>query len=308
MISVERARDAGNGVAGGVAVVRLEHGKVNALDIELCQAISATFTDLDAAAVVFTGAGRAFSAGVDLWRVVDGGDDYVTAFIPALVDAFAAVFTCELPVVAAINGHAIAGGCILAAACDYRIMAAGRLGIPEMLVGVPFPATALAIVEHAFGPVAARRLAFTGELLSAGEALARGLVDELAANDSDRGEAFRDVTARDVTARDETARDVTARDVTARDVTARDVTACLDRAIAHARHLAANIPRDTYAATKRHLNRLPGPAAHDLAHDLAHDSAYDSAYDAEVVRLWRERVADGWIAAYMERTVKRQSI
>jgi enoyl-CoA hydratase len=231
----------------GVAVLRLEHGKVNALDIELCQSISAAFAGLsDAGAVVLTGAGPAFSAGVDLWRVLDGGDGYVAAFIPALVDAFAAVFTCELPVVAAINGHAIAGGCVLAAACDHRIMASGRIGIPEMLVGVPFPATALAIVEHAFGPQAARRLAFGGELLSAGEAHARALVDELDG---------------------------------------------LDRAVAHAKHLARAIPPPTYAATKRHLNRLPGGA---------------QAYDAEVVRLWQERVVDGWIAAYMRRTVKRQ--
>src|SRR4051812_31145504 len=61
---------------GGVAVVRLAHGKVNALDLELLHAITATFTELDrgdAAAVVLTGSGSAFSAGVDLWRILDGG-------------------------------------------------------------------------------------------------------------------------------------------------------------------------------------------------------------------------------------------
>jgi enoyl-CoA hydratase/carnithine racemase len=234
----------------GVAVVRLEHGKVNALDLEVCQAISETFRGVDAPAVVLTGAGPAFSAGVDLWRVLDGGAAYVSAFIPALVDAFAAVFTCERPVVAAINGHAIAGGCVIAAACDHRIMGAGRIGIPEMLVGVPFPATALAIVEHAFGPVRARRLVYTGELLSAEAALAQGLVDEAAGPE-----------------------------------------ALLDRAIAHATGLAESIPPTTFAATKRHLNPLPGP----------------SPYDGEVLRLWQERVADGWIAAYMQRTVRRSS-
>jgi enoyl-CoA hydratase len=252
----------------GVAVVRLAHGKVNALDIELCQAISATFANLDArhdlGAAVLTGAGSAFSAGVDLWRVIDGGDEYVAAFIPALVDAFAAVFTCELPVVAAINGHAIAGGCVFAAACDHRVMAPGvrvggsaggvsnpRIGIPEMIVGVPFPATALAIVEHAYGPVLARHLAFSGELLSAEDAHARGLVDEI------------------------------------------DGTNVVDRAIAHAKHLAGAIPPATYAATKHHLNRLPtGPST--------------ERYDADVVRLWQDRIADGWLAAYMQRTVKRQ--
>ena len=234
-----------------MAVVRLEHGKVNALDLELCQAISTTFAGPDvlgARAVVLTGAGSAFSAGVDLWRVIEGGDHYAAAFIPALVDAFAAVFTCELPVVAAINGHAIAGGCVFAAACDHRIMTRGLIGIPELIVGVPFPATALAIVEHAYGPLATRRLAFGGELAAAEDALARGLVDELTGLD-----------------------------------------ALVDTAVARAGHLAGSIPPATYAVTKLHLNRLPAP----------------SAYDDEVVRLWQERVADGWIAAYMQRTVKR---
>ncbi|HEX6684549.1 MAG TPA: enoyl-CoA hydratase/isomerase family protein [Candidatus Limnocylindrales bacterium] len=244
----------------GVAVVRLTHGKVNALDIELCRAISETFHDLtgSAGAVVFTGTGPAFSAGVDLWRVLDGGPDYVDAFLPALVDAFlpalvdafAAVFTCELPVVAAVNGHAIAGGCILAAACDHRVMAAGGggIGIPEMLVGVPFPATALAIVEHAAGAKQARKLVYSGELLRPEAALESGLVDRLAAPEE-----------------------------------------LVELALEQASRLASSIPPGTFAATKRYLNRLPCP----------------SEYDGEVVRLWRERVADGWIAGYMARTVRR---
>jgi enoyl-CoA hydratase/carnithine racemase len=245
MISVERLDD--------VAVVRLDHGKVNTLDIELCQAISATFAEIDAKAVVLTGAGRAFSAGVDLWQALDGGDDYVAEFIPALAGSFAAVFGCELPVVAAINGHAIAGGCVFAAACDHRVMADGfRIGVPELLVGVPFPAVALSIVEHAYGAVPARRLIFSGQLLASREALGRGLVDEV--HDPDRA---------------------------------------VDRAVAHAKHLAEAIPPSTYAATKRHLNRLPAGAAAER-------------YDAEVVLLWQERLADGWIADYMRRTVKRQ--
>jgi enoyl-CoA hydratase len=182
--------------------------------------------------------------------VLDGGDDYVAAFIPALVDAFAAVFTCPLPVVAALNGHAIAGGCVFAAACDHRVMTGGSIGIPEMLVGVPFPSTALAIVEHAYGPLLARRLAFSGELVGAEEALARGLVEEMAGPGT-----------------------------------------AVDRALAHARRLAAAIPPATFATTKRHLNRLP-----------ARETVED--YDRDVVRLWQERVTDGWIATYMRRTVR----
>ncbi|MGN9847571.1 enoyl-CoA hydratase/isomerase family protein [Nonomuraea sp. H19] len=110
-------------VMDGIGVVRLAHGKVNALDLELCRTIEQTMRDLDdergpVRAVVVTGAGRVFSAGVDLKRVVDGGAAYVAEFLPALSGAFRSVFDLGKPVVAAVNGHAIAGGCVLAAACD----------------------------------------------------------------------------------------------------------------------------------------------------------------------------------------------
>jgi enoyl-CoA hydratase len=170
-----------------VSVVRMAHGKVNALDLELLERITATFTELDAgpaSAVVFTGTGRAFSAGVDLWRIIDGGADYVRAFLPALDAAFGAVFSVGKPVVAALNGHAIAGGAILAAACDHRIMAGGTIGVTELLVGVPFPPTALEILGHALGEQRARRAVLTGGTLPPAEALAAGHVDEVTAADA----------------------------------------------------------------------------------------------------------------------------
>jgi enoyl-CoA hydratase len=166
----------------GVAVVRLAHGKVNALDLELLHGITATFAELDrndAPAVVFTGSGRAFSAGVDLWRIIDGGANYVRKFLPALDAAFSAVFTIGKPTVAAINGHAIAGGAILAAACDQRVMSGGLIGVTELLVGVPFPTSALDILGHALGERAARRAVLTGATLTPREALAADHIDEI---------------------------------------------------------------------------------------------------------------------------------
>ncbi|GAB2826304.1 enoyl-CoA hydratase/isomerase family protein [Actinoallomurus bryophytorum] len=173
-------------VVNGVGYVRLAHGKVNALDLELCQAIEETMRRLDiedVRAVVLTGAGRAFSAGVDLHRIVAGGTGYVAEYLPALVGAFRAVFDLGKPVVAAVNGHAIAGGCVLAAACDHRIMATGNgtIGVPELYVGVPFPAAALEIMRFALGPAGARRAILNGTNHPPAEALSHGLVDELAA-------------------------------------------------------------------------------------------------------------------------------
>src|SRR5471030_2357073 len=105
----------------GIAVLTLTHGKANALDIELCEALAARFMELrnsDAKAVVVTGQGKIFSAGVDLKRLSEGGAAYVRKFLPALHKHYDTVFYHPKPVVAAINGHAIAGGCVLACCAD----------------------------------------------------------------------------------------------------------------------------------------------------------------------------------------------
>jgi enoyl-CoA hydratase len=164
---------------GGIMIVRLAHGKVNALDVELLQAIEKTFSSLDSRkAVVLTGAGRSLSAGVDLKRIVDGGPEYVRAFRPALSAAVKSVFYHPGPVVAAINGHAVAGGCVLATACDIRLMSGGTIGLSELRVGVPFPGVPLEVMRHALGP-ATRRLVLGAQLLPPQEALQAGLIDRV---------------------------------------------------------------------------------------------------------------------------------
>jgi enoyl-CoA hydratase len=169
---------------GDITIVRMAHGKVNALDVELLQAIAKAFGGLEPGrAVVFTGAGRSFSAGVDLKRVADGGTDYVRVFRPSLSAAVMAIFDHPGPVVAAVNGHAIAGGCVLAAACDRRLMSGGTIGLSEMRVGVPFPAVPIEVMRHLMGP-AVRRLVWDAELLEPAAARAIGLIDEVVAPES----------------------------------------------------------------------------------------------------------------------------
>jgi enoyl-CoA hydratase len=162
-----------------VTIMRLRHGKVNALDLELLLAISEAMHAVDQArAVVITGTGPAFSAGVDLQRIVDGGPSYIREFLPALSESFMAIFDHPGPVVAAVNGHAIAGGCVIAAACDLRLMSRGTIGLAELSVGVPFPPAALEIMRHAGGP-AVSRLVLTAELLDPARAQSIGLVQHV---------------------------------------------------------------------------------------------------------------------------------
>ena len=178
----------------GVAVLRMTHGKANALDLELCETLTAQLNDCarsDAGALVVTGDGRMFSAGVDLVRIVDGGAAYVRAFLPALNAMCAALFSFPRPVVAAVNGHAIAGGCVIACAADYRLMARepGRIGIPELLVGVPFPVVPLEIMRFA-APQHVQALAYRGLTLTADQAQQHGLVDAVVDAERLADEAF----------------------------------------------------------------------------------------------------------------------
>lgn len=205
--------------SGDVAVLHLSNGPVNVMSIDLLRATTEEFTKLAAdgpGAVVLTGAGRAFSAGVDLRSFLDGGPDYTREFLPALSEALHTVFTFPRPVVAAVNGHAIAGGAVLAFAADARLMATGkgRIGTPELVVGVPFPRVPLELVVHAVGPRVAHRLVFGADTLDPGQALALGLVDELTEPD-----------------------------------------ALVARAVAVAGRLATAIPPDSFTITKQQLRR-----------------------------------------------------
>lgn len=169
---------------GPARLLRLAHGKASALDLEFLQALAA---ELDAAekdgvaALVVTGTGRIFSAGVDLIRLRDGGSDYLRNFLPALDACFEKLFCFPAPTVAAVNGHAIAGGGVLTLCCDRKLMSygGGRIGLPELQVGVPFPTLVVEIVRATLAPPAAQEILLAGATYEPETALKVGFVDEL---------------------------------------------------------------------------------------------------------------------------------
>jgi len=174
---------------GDVVVAHMTHGKANALDIEFCTDLVQTFDELaagSARAVVLTGTGNIFSAGVDLIRLCDDGPDYRDRFVPWISRIVHALFRFPKPLVAAVNGHAVAGGCIIACTADHRIMArgTGRIGCPELLVGVPFPAAALEMVRFVVSQRHLHEVVYGGVTYLPDEALAIGLVDEVVESDA----------------------------------------------------------------------------------------------------------------------------
>lgn len=169
-------------LTGGILTIRMAHGKVSALDLELCLAMQRAFEDAASddrvGAVILTGTGSTFSAGVDLPRMINTGGEYVQNFVEALDAALRGLFVFPKPVVAAVNGHAIAGGAILAFACDHRLMSGGRIGVPEALVGVPFPPMALAIVRFAIPSQHLQPMIYFGRTIDAEAARGIGIIDE----------------------------------------------------------------------------------------------------------------------------------
>jgi enoyl-CoA hydratase len=135
----------------------------------------------DVTAVVLTGEGRSFSAGLDLKAIQHSGPDHQEALIEALNRAFVTVYSCPRLVVGAVNGHAIAGGLVLALCCDVRLVGdvALKVGLAEVRVGVPYPVGAIEVVRHELTPPVARRLVLGGELIGAHEAIELGVFDRI---------------------------------------------------------------------------------------------------------------------------------
>lgn len=170
---------------GRIAVLKLDRPPANAIDLDLAEAFEnmlATIEERDETdALVITGVGSCFSGGLDLKAVPTYDRAQQQAMVMAVNRMFGGLYGLPLPTIAAVNGHAIAGGVILTLACDYRIGVEGsyKLGLAEARVGVVYPVAAMAIVRSELAPATARTMVLTARNYSPREALEMGVLDEL---------------------------------------------------------------------------------------------------------------------------------
>ena len=169
-------------VTDGIGTIRLDRPPMNALDTEVQEGLRAAAAAATAApevaAVIVYGGERVFAAGADIKELAGMSYVQMAARAGALSSAFDAVARIPKPVVAAVAGYALGGGCELALACDWRVVAEdAQLGQPEIRLGVIPGAGGTQRLARLVGPARAKDLIFSGRTVGAAEALAIGLAD-----------------------------------------------------------------------------------------------------------------------------------
>lgn len=172
---------------GSLIIITLFRGKVNAINPKMVEELRSQLEKLEAdpetKAVILTGAGKFFSFGFDLPEMIDWPRDKFGEFIHRFCDLLTYMFLYPKPLIAAINGHATGGGCMLALACDYRIMVTGnaKIALNEVTFGASVFAGSTEMLRFWTGSANAWKILSTGAMLLAEEAQSMGLVQEVVA-------------------------------------------------------------------------------------------------------------------------------
>jgi len=181
-------------VEDGVGTIRLDRPKMNALNVQVQEEIRAAATEAgdrdDVRSVVIYGGERVFAAGADIKEMADMSYTDMVQRSGALQSSLTAVARIPKPVVAAVTGYALGGGCELALCADFRIAADNAtFGQPEVLLGIIPGAGGTQRLTRLVGPSKAKDLVFSGRFVKADEALSIGLVDRVVPADSVYSEA-----------------------------------------------------------------------------------------------------------------------
>ncbi|GAA3390840.1 enoyl-CoA hydratase/isomerase family protein [Cryptosporangium minutisporangium] len=175
-------------VAEGVGTIRLARPPMNAINGQVQDELRAVAGEAgrrdDVRAVVLYGGPKVFAAGADIKEFADTDYTGMVAKAEALTGAFTAVARIPKPVIAAVTGYALGGGCELALTADFRVCGDNaKLGQPEILLGIIPGAGGTQRLTRLVGPAKAKDLIYSGRFVDAAEALAIGLVDKVVAPD-----------------------------------------------------------------------------------------------------------------------------
>ncbi len=172
------------------AIVTLNRGKVNALNEPLIEEINRYFVDLEndrtVKAVIFTGQRKFFSFGFDIPEFLSYSKDAFIRYLTKFTNLYTFMFLYAKPIIAALNGHTIAGGCMLALACDYRIMVSekAKISLNEISFGSSVFAGVVEMLKFWVGQKNAESILYSGAMYSAEEAIQLGLVDQISSSEN----------------------------------------------------------------------------------------------------------------------------
>ncbi|NIS80428.1 MAG: enoyl-CoA hydratase/isomerase family protein [Anaerolineales bacterium] len=173
----------------GIATLVLQKGKVNALNAKMVEELRTSLNDHEedpsVKAVVLTGRGKFFSFGFDIPSLLKFSQDAFEVFLTMFTDLYTYLYLYPKPVIAALNGHTIAGGCMIALACDYRLMTTGRakISLNEITFGASVFAGSVEMLRACVGLRIAEKILLSGDMYVAEEALRFGLVDQIVPRD-----------------------------------------------------------------------------------------------------------------------------
>ncbi len=179
----------------GIATVTMSRGKVNAINEAFVDELGAVFNELAAdaetKAVILTGDGKFFSFGFDIPEFLNYSKNDFTRYLKKFCAVYTQMFLFPKPVIGAINGHATAGGCILALTCDFRIMVTGKakIALNELNIGASIFAGCVGMLQSAVGMRNAEKVLLTGTMYTAEEAQRIGLVDSVTSEETLMAEA-----------------------------------------------------------------------------------------------------------------------
>lgn len=193
----------------GIATVTLNRGKVNALNEHLIEQLDKCFGDLErdeaVKAIIFTAQGKFFSFGFDIPEFLSYTKEAFIRYLTKFTNLYTSMFLFPKPVVAALNGHAIAGGCMLALACDSRIMTSGKakISLNEISFGSSVFAGSVEMLKFCVGAKNAESVLYSGAMYTAEEAIQLGLIDRISSPENlmaEAGKAAQDLAAKEMQA------------------------------------------------------------------------------------------------------------